>query len=186
MKPSITLRTPGSAGLLPLVVVLMLASSLTAPSGPQNKNSVSDPPALAPARTPISASAVWVPQPDFFRTAHAACDANPANSIDECFILQMILARAPADAVQFSHRLYGENGGEFGLMLRFQKLGPVDMAKVYYPLRKVGEFAVGSRNVALLLVNGDPSIIDVDDLKKLDIQAREHGVKAKVEYDDRF
>lgn len=42
------------------------------------------------------------------------------------------------------------------------------------PLRDVEyKYAVGARNYALLLVNGDPPIIDVDDLKKLD----KHGME---------
>ena len=39
------------------------------------------------------------------------------------------------------------------------------MAKVIYPLR-----AEKAANWALLLVNGDPQILDVDDLQRLDMQ----------------
>ena len=46
------------------------------------------------------------------------------------------------------------------------------MAKVSYPLRDVGyPYAVGARSEALLLVNGNPPILDVDELTKLDKSA---------------
>ena len=85
---------------------------------------------------------------------------NPA-SPGECFINQMSVAGAPADAVSFTRMLYQENDGQVGMMSMFKKSGPVDAAQVFYPLR-------ANDNYALLLVNGDPKILDVDDLQKLD------------------
>src|SRR5260370_19480095 len=64
-------------------------------------------------------------------------------------------------------------------MCRFQPLGRVDMAEIFYPLRDVEyKYAVGARNYALLLINGDPPMIDVDDLKKLD----RHGLEQDGSY----
>ena len=45
-------------------------------------------------------------------------------------------------------------------MVAFEKLSPVDVARVLYPLRANDDYG-------LLLVNGDPAVLDVDDLKKL-------------------
>jgi hypothetical protein len=91
----------------------------------------------------------------------------------------MAQAGAPDDAVRFSRKLFRHNGGQFGVMWRFQSLGPVDMAKVIYPLRDIdAKYAVASRGCALLLVNGDPPIIDVDDLDKLD----RHGLEQDGAY----
>ncbi len=158
-----------SAGLLCLTVSLTLICTLAGQSVPQDRKSGSQLAIKSPATAAITSSAIWLPTPAFLKSAHAVCDHSAAQTPDECFISQMIEAGAPNDAVQFSRRLFRENGGEFGVMWRFQPLGPVDMAKVFYPLRDVEyKYAVGARDYALLLVNGDPAIVDVDDLKKLD------------------
>lgn len=113
----------------------------------------------------ITASAVWQAPQDFITKAHTVCDKamNPA-SFTECFINQMSVAGAPADAVSFTRELYQQNGGLVGFMTALKAYGPVDAAQVLYPLR-------ANDNYALLLVNGDPKIIDVDDLQKLNHQA---------------
>ncbi len=118
--------------------------------------------ASAPSAGKIGASEVWQPPGDFLAKAHAVCDKamNPA-SYGECFINQMSAAGAPADAVSFTRMLYGQNDRQVGILSAFKAFGPVDAAQVFYPLRV-------NDNYGLLLVNGDPKILDVDDLKKLD------------------
>jgi hypothetical protein len=54
------------------------------------------------------------------------------------------------------------------MMTAFDKVGPVDAAQVMYPLR-------ANDNYGVLLVNGDPKILDVDDLQKLDRAAMEQS-----------
>jgi hypothetical protein len=110
----------------------------------------------------VGASAVWQPPKDFVANAHTACDKamNPAN-YGECFIKQMSTAGAPADALSFTRLLYQQSDGQVGIMSLFKKYGPVDAAQVFYPLR-------ANDNYGVLLVNGDPKILDVDDFKKLD------------------
>jgi hypothetical protein len=117
-------------------------------------------PAASPGK--IGASAVWQPPQDFIGNAHLACDksAGPASPA-QCFINQMSAAGAPPDAVSFTRMLFEQSDGQFGIMSAFQKFGPVDAAQVLFPLR-------ANDNYGLLLVNGDPKILDVDDLKKLD------------------
>ena len=119
----------------------------------------------------IGPSAVWNVPADFITKAHTVCDksANPAG-FGECFINQMSAAGAPADAVSFTRMLYQQNGGLVGIMTAFRELGPVDAAQVLYPLR-------ANDNYALLLVNGDPNILDVDDLQKLDRAAMEQNAQ---------
>lgn len=125
--------------------------------------------AQASAAGKIGASAVWQPPKDFVTNAHTACDKamNPAN-YGECFINQMSAAGAPADAVSFTRLLSQQSDGQVGIMSMFQKYGVVDAAQVFYPLR-------ANDNYGLLLVNGDPKILDVDDLKKLDQAAMEQN-----------
>jgi len=123
----------------------------------------------APSNDKIGASAVWQPSQDFLSKAHLACEkgAGPA-SIDQCFMNQMSAAGAPADAVSFTRMLYKRNDGLVGIMTAFKAYGPVDAAQVFYPLR-------ANDNYDLLLVNGDPKILDVDDLQKLDRTAMEQN-----------
>jgi hypothetical protein len=90
-------------------------------------------------------------------------------SFGECFINQMSVAGAPADAVGFTRILSQQSDGEIGIMTAFQKTGRVDMARVLYPLR-------ANDNYGLLLVNGEPPILNVDELKKLDRAAMEQNV----------
>lgn len=110
----------------------------------------------------IGASAVWRPPANFLTHAHAICDklAGPA-SFPVCFMNQMPAAGAPADAVSFSRMLFRETGGQLGIMVAFQHYGVVDAAQVFYPLR-------ANDNYGVLLVNGDPEILDIDNLEKLD------------------
>ena len=109
----------------------------------------------------IGPSAVWQPAPDFIAKAHAACDKGNPGNYCECFIAQMSTAGAPTDAVNFTRMLYQESDGQVGILSELRKVGPVDVARVMYPLR-------ANDNYGLLLINGDPKILDVDDLKKLD------------------
>jgi hypothetical protein len=109
---------------------------------------------------PIGTSAVWLPGSDFLTSAHAACDkVTPTSKFSDCVISQMSKAGASADAVSFTRELYKQTGGEVGIMGSFQKVGPVDIAWVQYPLRSTN---------GLLLVNGKPRIINAEDLKLLD------------------
>jgi len=110
----------------------------------------------------IGASAVWN-LPDALRTTimKRCGDATQPPSFAECFINQMQQGGAPAPAVAFTRELYKASGGEVGIMNGFHKVGPVDIAWINYPLR-------ANTNYGLLFVNGQPRILDVEDLKLLD------------------
>lgn len=112
----------------------------------------------------ISASAVWQMPGNFLSSAHLACDQGPSDKYAECIITQMAKAGAPAAAVDFTRELYKESHGEFGVMTGFQHEGPVAFAWITYPLR-------ANTNYGLLLVNGNPRIVNVEDLKLLDTKA---------------
>jgi hypothetical protein len=156
----------GSLSLLSLATIL----TLTIPFRPvpvyQNAKASSAQSGKAPAVAKITAAAKWDPSSSFMASAGAACDSKWRDLIGWCYIDQMAQAGAPAAAVEFSRRLAYQYGGEFCVMLDFDKLHPVDMAKVFCPLS--AHFAH-----ILLLVNGDPEILDVDDLTKLDIRGME-------------
>jgi len=127
---------------------------------PQSGTSSASQPASAAVSGKIGPSAVWQPPQDFVTKAHAACDKSNPPNYAECFIDQMSKSGAPADAVSLTRMLYRQSDGQVGIMIAFEKLSPVDVARVLYPLR-------ANDNYGLLLVNGDPAILDVDDLKKL-------------------
>jgi hypothetical protein len=122
----------------------------------------------APAK--ISASAVWQVSPQFLAAAHAACDKSLGGGNAKCLFAQMTKAGAPAAAVSFSRELYQQSHGEFGVMTGFQTQGPVDFAWITYPLR-------ANTNYGLLLVNGQPRIVNVEDLKLLDRKTMEQSVQ---------
>jgi hypothetical protein len=132
-----------------LLASLFVCASLTA----QSKSS----------STKIGASAVWQLPAQFATTAHAACERSSGSNYAECMIGQMAKAGAPGDAVQFTRELYEQSHGEFGVMTGFQNEGPVAFAWITYPLR-------ANTNYGLLLLNGQPRIVNVEDLKLLDLK----------------
>jgi hypothetical protein len=111
----------------------------------------------APAK--IDASSVWQIPPRFLTAAHAACDSS--SHIVDCVFDQMSKAGAPTAAVSFARELYKQSHSDFGIMTGFQDQSPVAFAWITYPLR-------ANTNYGLLFVNGQPPIINVEDLKLLD------------------
>ena len=67
---------------------------------------------------------------------------------------------APADAVTFTRALYGRTG-QFGVLGAIKDYPPVAVAWVVFPLRT-------SNNDVLLVVNGKPPFLDLDDMSLLD------------------
>src|ERR1700734_137702 len=121
--------------------------------------------------TKVSDSAVWQIPPQFMAIAHAACDKSSSSSgAVQCMIAQMQKAGAPAAVVDFTRELYKRSHGEFGIMTGFQPEGLVAFAWITYPLR-------ANTNYGLLLVNGRPPIINVEDLKLLDRKTMEQSTQ---------
>ncbi len=141
-----------------LFAVIMIASLPGLRAVAQNGGAASQP-ATSPGR--IGPAAVWQTPQDFLSKAHAACDKGNPPNYAECFIDQMSKAGAPAETVNFTRTYYQQSDGQVAIISGFDKVGLVDIARVMYPLR-------ANDNYGLLLVNGDPKILDVDDLKKLD------------------
>jgi hypothetical protein len=114
----------------------------------------------------IGTSAIWQVTPAFIATAAPACEKTPGDV--ECFMAQMTKAGAPPAAVAFTRELYKQSKGDFGIMTGFHEQGPVDFAWITYPLR-------ANTNSGLLLVNGKPPIVDLEDLKLLDNSTMEQS-----------
>jgi len=111
--------------------------------------------------TKVGASSVWQLPDQFVTGAHRACDKSAPASFAECVISQMAKGGASADAVSFTRELYKQSGGDVGIMTGFQAVGPVDFAWISYPL-------LANTNYGLLLVNGKPLIVNVENLALLD------------------
>src|SRR5271157_4302158 len=137
-----------AVALLVSTVVLAQNPSATMPPGPGAGR--------------ITAASVWHIPATFLAAAHKACDNAPQPpSFAECFINQMATSGAPPAAVAFTRALYRQSGGDVGVMSGFDKVGPVDVAFVVYPLR-------ANTNNGLLFVNGAPKIVDAENLQLLD------------------
>ncbi|MDE3156830.1 MAG: hypothetical protein KGN76_17150 [Acidobacteriota bacterium] len=109
-----------------------------------------------PLTDPVTPAAVWQPGMGFLQAAHEACDQQHPADYGACFADQMAANGAPAPAVAFARRLNARPDGTLGILRDFRDRGRVDVAYVFFPLR-------ANENQGCLLVNGTPSLIDVDD-----------------------
>ena len=151
-----------------LLAPLALLSLTFAHAAPQTSTPAAPSASTASSAASIGPADAWQMPSDFIREAHLACDNAPGDLPDfaGCFIDQMSKSGAPPQAVQFTRMYQQLSGGEVAILTSFKKVGPVDMAQVAYPLR-------ANSNTGVLLVNGDPPLLDVNDLKKLDRTAME-------------
>lgn len=100
----------------------------------------------------VGADAVWKPGAGFVESVHKACGAAP--KVSEC-VEELITKQAPPPAAAFSRAIHYD-----GWLRNFRDVGRVDIAYITYPFRANG-------NEGVLLVNGSPALVDLDDMKKL-------------------
>jgi len=110
----------------------------------------------APGSAPVGPNAVWRPPADFLTAFHRACDELPGTDFGACFVGEMRRTGASEPALAFA-RLTGDQG----YLEAFRDEGVVDVAYAVYPFR-------ANENELVFLVNGEPPLIDVDDLSRLD------------------
>ena len=120
----------------------------------------------------IGTSSVWQLPEQFMAKAHSACDKTAPPGFAGCVMNQMAPAGASVDAVNFTRELYKQSHGDVGIMTGFQPVGPIDIAWITYPLR-------ANTNYGLLLVNGTPRTLNVEDLKLLDKKAMQQSPQFK-------
>jgi hypothetical protein len=120
----------------------------------------------------ITAASVWKPGSSFVATARAACGKPSGSALGDCLISQMTKAGAPASAVQFSREVL-KLSGEVGILSGFNKVGPVDVAFATYPFR-------ANPSYGLFLVNGQPRVINAEDLSLLD----QKGLQGSFQFQD--
>jgi len=119
------------------------------------------------------ASAVWHMPGEFVANAQTACGSSSASQFGDCLIQQMVKAGAPTASVTFTRNLFKQGHGEVGIMTSFQQGTPVDIAWVTYPWRP-------DHRYGLLLLNGQPGIVNVEDLKLLD----QKSMRQSFQYQD--
>ena len=107
----------------------------------------------------VSAASVWHPDDAALKAIRSECSRTDPSQYGQCFLKGMQERGASANAVAFARTLQNSKEG-MGYMQDFTEGGHVAVAQVVFPGRE------GSR-AAWLLVNGDPSPIDVDDLALL-------------------
>jgi hypothetical protein len=108
----------------------------------------------AVSAAPIGDNAVWKPPADFHAKVTKACGG--AKDFGSCFVEKMRTAGASPAAVEFAKRT-----GNQGYLTGFRDTGLVDVAFVEYPFR-------ANENALMFLVNGEPPMIDVDDVSRID------------------
>lgn len=109
----------------------------------------------AEATPAVGPEAVWKPPADFRANVTAAC-ASPGSNFAACFGGQMREAGASDAALAFAERT-----GNQGYLTAFVDAGKVDIAYAEYPFR-------ANENALVFLVNGEPPLLDVDDLSRID------------------
>lgn len=103
----------------------------------------------------ISASAVWSPTEKDLSQIDQKCRKSTAN-YSECFIKQMPQLGASDEAVDFTRSYAEQNHGTVAVLRNFRPVDAVDIGYVYFP-------AGGELRQGWLLLNGSPSVVNVDD-----------------------
>ncbi len=113
----------------------------------------------------IGPAAVWKPTQDALNRVYGVCDKGKGHGYDECFMAHMSNGGASPEAVHITQLMY-KSLGEVAIVTDFKRVGPVDLARVQFPLR-------ATDTAGLLLVNGAPTVLDVDNLDRLNRGAME-------------
>jgi predicted secreted protein len=109
----------------------------------------------------VTKDAVWNVDKLAVQTARQKCADAGDRKVEDCFVEAMQNMGASPEALAFT-RSFG--GGVFAR--KFRETGRVDIAYIVYPFR-------ANENFGVLLVNGDPPVIDVDEMYSLPTEAME-------------
>jgi inhibitor of cysteine peptidase len=109
----------------------------------------------------VTADTVWNADKQAILAAKQRCADTGGRELEECFADAMQGLGASPEAVAFT-RSFG--GGAF--VRRFRETGRVDIAEIVYPFR-------ANENHGILLANGEPPVVDVDDIALLPKEAME-------------
>lgn len=121
---------------------------------------------------PVNESAVWTPDAADLTEIAQSCQPADTYAYNKCFIDQMG-GLASSEAVAFSQALMEGKVSRVGYLSGLHEAGPVDLGFVDYP-------GTDDLNQGWVLVNGAPSIVNVDDLTLLPQPAMERDSQFKV------
>ena len=113
--------------------------------------------AISPPPTRVGANAVWTPSPGVLSDIRQVCSAGDSGQQKACFLDSMKSAGASDEAAAFV-KSFAANG--LAYVRAFRDTGRVDIAYIEYLFR-------ANELDGVLLVNGTPPIINVDDYKLL-------------------
>jgi predicted secreted protein len=114
-------------------------------------------PAPSPAKhlaERVGATAVWNPSPEALTAIRQKCGEADPTHIERCFLNEMKAAGASPEALEFAESLAASLGVVY--LRAFRHVERVDVAYIEYAFR-------ANELEGVLLVNGTPSPIDVDD-----------------------
>jgi predicted secreted protein len=138
------IRLPSIAAVAFLLIALIASLFPAAAAGDQDA-----------ARTAFTKDVTWAVDRQTVQLAKQRCSDLGGQQLEECFSEAMAFLGASADAVYFT-KCFG--GGSF--VRKFRETGKVDVAYVVHPFK-------ANENQGYLLVNGEPPIVDVDDIPLL-------------------
>src|SRR5277367_6100039 len=104
--------------------------------------------------TRVSAAAVWTPSPDALAAIRQKCGEADPTHIERCFLNEMKAAGGSPEALTFAESLASSLGVVY--LRAFRHVERVDVAYIECAFR-------ANELEGVLLVNGNPSPIDVDD-----------------------
>src|SRR5277367_2466895 len=102
----------------------------------------------------VGAAAVWNPSPEALTAIRQKCGEADPTHIERCFLNEMKVAGASPEALEFAESLAASLGVFY--LRAFRHVERVDVAYIEYAFR-------ANELEGVLLVNGTPSPIDVDD-----------------------
>jgi hypothetical protein len=108
----------------------------------------------------VSNAAVWSPTDQQIRSLDQQCRNNLAQNYSECFIASMPDLGASEEAVSFTRDYAEQNHGTVAILRGFHPMDAVDLGYVYFP-------AGHEMRQGWFLLNGFPSLINVDELDRL-------------------
>ncbi|HXN71904.1 MAG TPA: hypothetical protein VN861_05040 [Candidatus Acidoferrales bacterium] len=100
----------------------------------------------------VGSAVVWNPSPQILSAIREKCGRDDSSAPNDCFLSEMQSQGASPQAVAFS-KAFSEKGTAY--VRAFRKVGVVDIAYIEYAFR-------ANELNGVLLVNGEPSIINVD------------------------
>jgi predicted secreted protein len=109
----------------------------------------------------ITKDAVWNPDRQVVLVTKQKCSEFGGRQLEECFADSMESIGASPEAASFTRQF-----GNGTYIRRFRETGKRDIAYVAHPFRT-------SEQIGILLVNGEPPIVDVDDITLLPKESME-------------